>query len=208
MLSLGSIDLSSVRVCIPEFIKSDHDFFLSSVDKFTLTIIDDCVNSSKIEPEFGSMIPKSLADIIITDDKSVVVHYVHIMCHKKCKELWKNCPVPYHFFKHHEIDFIEEMYNQRLISEVAPELYDDFYQIMKYFDEIISPSNKFRPIANTVLTIVPNDLLPRTLLDIHQQLYLSDPLMQNTFDNFITSWFKWLKDNEVREFLKVVGAKY
>jgi hypothetical protein len=191
------------KTLIPSYVINDNEFFLSGLDKFTLNVIQDHENDTKEESDYGSLLPVSVANTLLTKPQDVVVHYIHVMCHKKCKQLWIHCPVRYDFFKRYEIDFIEEIYNQKLIDTVAPKCYTEFHALIESYDQILGQTTVIRTTLNTLLTRTPDQVLTKTICDIHKKLYESDPLDQATFNSYIGSWYKLFQINEIREIIRL-----
>jgi hypothetical protein len=194
--------VDDAKIIIPNYITKDFDFFVSGIDKFTLSTIPDNQFNDKEEPDFGVLLPESGVRNYIHKPEDIIVHYIHIMCHKKCKIFWKTSAVPYYFFRKHEIEFIEEMYNQRLMDVVAPLMYDEFIAIYKIAEQFSTKSNDFTVAMNTVLTKEPSALLPEWLHKIHKDLYSADPLLSETFNEYIKAWFENFAKHNVREIIK------
>lgn len=166
---------------------ADKEFFMSGIEKYSLTVIDDVDNNeNKNEPDYGTMLPISFAQQDILEAKDVVVHYLHVMGHKKCMEFWKKCPYDRNRFKSNELDFIEEMYNQRLFMIVAPEQHIRFFNCFVAYDQFRPFKNRdARDVLNSLLQIKPHEEVPLYLKHIHERLYAADPLSQITFNRYI-----------------------
>ena len=182
---------------------ADKGFFLSGLDHYSLTVVSDEEEANKEEPDFGTMLPLSYFNSDIHSAEDVVVHYLHVMGHKKCQAFWKQISVPYNDFQIGEVHFLEEMYNRRLFSRVAPESQSRFYECFKQGGKVRKFANpELREIINTVLnTSVSNDV-PDFLARIHEKLYRFDPLLLQSFHWYVLYFHTAVQCGEFRQLVE------
>ena len=195
-----------LRPMVERVLIADKDFFLSGLDQYSLTIIADEDNEEKEESDFGTMLPLSYFNSDITSAEDVVVHYMHVMGHRKCQAFWKKISVPYNDFHIGEIHFLEEMYNQRLFSRVAPELYHRFYECFKRGGQLRSFANlPLRETINTVLDTKVATEVPDFLARIHEKLYRFDPLLLQSFNWHVLYFHTALQYGHLRQLIEEYG---
>lgn len=198
--------VSELRPLVEKILIADKGFFLSGLDQYSLTVIADEDNEKKEEPDFGTMLPLGYFNSDIFSAEDVVVHYLHVMGHKKCQAFWRKIDVPYNDFRIGEIHFLEEMYNQRLFSRVAPELYQPFYECFKRgneFRKFVNPA--LREIINTVLDKTVSDEVPILLSRIHEKLYRFDPLLLQSFHWYVLYFHTAVQHGEFRSLIESYG---
>lgn len=180
-------------------IVQDREFFLSGLDNYQFIVIADDENENKEEPDYASMMPLSFYTENVLTGLDVLTQYAHVMGHKKCNQLWLKCPTPKQFFSRHEIDFIEEMYNQRLFSLVAPAIYDNFYRTFLNYGKYRGTKHpELVEVLSSVLTRKVHPDLLASLKQIHTGLYQYNPLNQKTFNQYIRLWTVALRIPEVK----------
>ena len=101
--------VQQLRPLVEDVLIADKDFFLSGLDQYSLGVIADADEENKIEPDFGTLLPLSFFNDQVTSANDVVIHYLHVMCHKKCEVLWQKTIVPKHQFEIGEINFMEDL---------------------------------------------------------------------------------------------------
>lgn len=192
-----------LRPLVEETLVADKRFFLSGLDHYSLTVVADESNEVKEEPDFGTVLPLSYFNSDIFSAKDIVVHYMHVMGHKKCQTFWKQIAVPYNDFQIGEVHFLEEMYNQRLFSRVAPELYNRFYECFKRAGQFRNFVNKtLRETINTVLDRKVSFEEPVYLARIHEKLYRFDPLLLQSFHWYVLYFHTSLKYGDFRQLIE------
>ena len=195
--------VSELRPLVEKALIADKGFFLSGLDQYSLTVIADEDNEKKEEPDFGTVLPLGYFNSDIFSAEDVVVHYLHVMGHKKCQAFWKQIPVPYNDFQIGEIHFLEEMYNQRLFSRVAPELYNRFYECFKQGSQFRNFANlSLRETINTVLDTKVADEVPEFLARIHEKLYRFDPLLLQSFHWYVLYFHTALQYGHFRKLIE------
>lgn len=183
-------------------LQADQEFFLSGIDRYSLTIVGDADNDNKDEPDFGTVLPLSFYQQDIKTAQDIVVHYLHVMGHKKCMEFWLKHPYPRDKFTYDEIHFMEEIYNQRLFLAVAPNQHKRFFDCFTAYDRIRSfKYQDFRDILNSLLQ-TKSCGVPKYLQHIHERLYASDPLLQSTFSCFVGAFEVALHKTSFRDVVK------
>lgn len=199
--------LLHLRDLTEEELRADKDFFLSGIEKYSLTIVDDADNEDKDEPDYGTVLPLSFFQYDIKKAKDVVVHYIHIMGHKKCMEFWKKCPYMRNQFTRDELHFMEEMYNQRLFMIVAPEQHKRFFNCFVEYDRYRPFKHQdLRDILNSLLQTKLHPEVPMYLRLIHENLYSFDPLAQVTFNRFVREFGMALTTTSFRELIEHYDA--
>ena len=182
---------------------ADKDFFLSGLDQYSLTVVADEDNVVKDEPDFGTVLPLGYFNSDIFSAEDVVVHYMHVMGHKKCQAFWKQIAVPYNDFQIGEVHFLEEMYNQRLFSRVAPELHNRFYECFKRGEQFRNFVNRsLRETINTVLDKTVSLGVPDYLVRIHEKLYRFDPLLLQSFHWYVLYFHTALQYGDFRQLIE------
>ena len=182
-----------------ETLISHKHFFLSGLDKYSLTVIADKDNKNKDERDYETILPLSYFLAEVKTAKDVVPHYLHVMGHKKCDELWQRCPVPRQSFKQNQINYIEEIYNQRLFDVIGTDISGSFYKAFVSYQEHCTfayKDKKMRKLLNSMLTRTPDPALPRRLVELHWSLYNQDPFEQSTFNFFIDTFAKLLQSSQ------------
>jgi hypothetical protein len=189
---------------IDKSILVDIDFWKSELNTYQFVVIDDALNSSKEEPPYCTMVPLSFFVDNIKSPLDILVQYIHVMGHEKCRQLWLQSIAPRRLLSRDEIDFVEEIYNQRLFSVVAPSVYDPFYQSFVAYEKVFNWTHPdLRMILNTLLTQTPHPNVPPPMIQIHSYLYSNDPLDQNTFDRVMWMWIKLLTTSSARELIQL-----
>jgi hypothetical protein len=191
--------VETAKTNIPGIIVKDADFFLSGLDKFNMAIISNDEESTKQEPDYGSLLPESFASAVISTADDIPVHYIHIMGHKKCPGFWGNSPVKSQDFEDSQVEFMDEVYIQRLASEVAPTEYRAYPEGIEVYDQMFGQTSSARTLLNSLLTNSANSGVPQSLQSIHQSLYTADPLLQETFNAYVAGWAQALKDPAVKD---------
>jgi hypothetical protein len=187
---------------------ADVEFWQSGLDKYQFIVISDESNETKDEPQFCTMLPLSFFNKYIKSSTDVFVHYMHVMGHKKCYELWKQSSTSMYTMNKSELDFIEEIYNQRLFSVVSPSIYDSFYQCVLDYDKTMPwKYRQLRAMLNTLLTKQPYPGIPDLITQLHTELYVNDPLSAETFTRVMWMWTKLLTLNQVREAVVLYDTK-
>ena len=195
--------VSELRPLVEKALVADKSFFLSGLDKYSLTIIADEDNEDKEEPDFGTMLSLSYFNAGIHSAEDVVVHYLHVMGHKKCQAFWRKIDVPYNDFRIGEVHFLEEMYNQRLFSRVAPELHSRFYECFKLASRLHGFVNRtLRETLGSVLDMRVSNETPHFLARIHEKLYQFDPLLVQSFNWYVLYFHTALQHGNLRELIE------
>lgn len=192
-----------LRPLVERTLIADKGFFLSGLDRYSLTVVEDEDDDVKEEPDFGTVLPLSYFNSDISSAEDVIVHYLHVMGHKKCQAFWKQISVPYNDFKIGEVHFLEEMYNQRLFSRVAPELHARFYECFKRgseFRNFVNPA--LRETINTVLDKTVSTGVPVFLSRIHEKLYRFDPLLLQSFHWYVLYFHTAIQCGEFRQLVE------
>ena len=188
---LAVINMMELANRIDRIIRLDNEFLKSGLARYKFTINPDEQNDSKSEADFETVLPLSYCERTGVSVFDIATHYMHVMAHKKCAHYWKSCPVPMSSFTSNEINFIEEMFNQRYIRAVSPPCYTRFYYLFDEYDRFLRFENRLlREDYNRLLSgdPIPNTV-PEYLQVICEQLYQSDPLLQATFDIHIAMFY-------------------
>ncbi len=184
---------------VDSVIVADRDFYVDAARKFMITVVDD--ETDKWEQPFETVLEQSFAEQMIKDPKDLIAFFLHVASHQRCDVFWKRCPVPMEQFTAIQLDLIEEVYNQRLVSIVAPTCYDAFpivnaaYDVYKGFDVA-----KRRPLQ-TMFTKVC-DTGDDQLNELHRLLYSANPLEQTTFNSYMRVWSLLLSKPHVVEMIE------
>lgn len=179
---------------VDSVIIADREFYLDAARKFTVTVVED--ETDKREQPFETVLEQSFAEQMIKDPKDLIAFFLHVASHQRCDVFWKRCPVPMEQFTAIQLDLIEEVYNQRLVSTVAPTYYDAFpkvnaaYDVYKGFDVA-----KRRPLQTMFTTQCQTGMVE--LDQLHTMLYSLDPLNHHTFTTYMVMWQFLLKDSRV-----------
>lgn len=179
-------------------IQADREFYTAAVDKFSIVVVSDETN--KHEAPYQTVIEYGFAVAEIRTRYDLIGFFLHIASHHKCDQLWEKCPTLMSTFTPDQLDFIEEVYNQRLVSVVAPNYYDLFPETTHRYDLYKQFNVDNRRQLQTMLTqrVATGD----TLLDeLHQWLYSSDPLLQQTFNGYIRLWSLLVTEPTVSELI-------
>lgn len=172
----------------------DPEFFASGLDKFTMVLSDEDDTADKDEPDYGAILPTAYAEEWANTPELMLVHYLHIMGHKRCSIFWRRCPASMSDFTKSEIDFIEECYIQRMFLEQSEQLHDEFYQCIVAFEEYRKWTHpSLRQAMNTMMYRNASCLHP-VLQEIHDVLYANDPFDQRTFNLYISMWAQTIKN--------------
>lgn len=172
-------------------IVADHDFYNAAADQFTITVVDD--ETDKCERPYETVLEAGFVYALATTRRDLVGFFLHVASHQRCDLFWQRCPVPMEQFTPHQLDFIEEVYNQRLVSVVAPYFYDAFptvnqmYDVYKGFDVA-----KRRPLQTMFTKQCQTG--NRQFDTVHRWLYDNDPLNQNTFTMYMKFWQLFMKN--------------
>jgi hypothetical protein len=173
------------------FIAADHEFYKTAVDQFKLTIVDD--ETDKWEKPYEAVLEAGFVDKAIEDVLDLMGFFLHASSHQRCDIFWQQCPVPMDMFTPHQLDFIEEVYNQRLVSVVAPDFHSAFPIMNARYDEYKGVDVAKRRPLQTMFS--PNcDTGVDILNALHAWLYRNNPLSQQTFDTYMRAWFVLIDD--------------
>jgi len=170
-----------------QFLVHDQDFYHSGLERFSLRVIPDEENATKEEAEFETVLPVWFFEKAINYPSDVFTLYVHLMGHEKCKLFWQSCPTDKSQFSDQEVDFIEEIYVQRLTRHVAPATFLQYYSFYDLFDSQGKYADRqLRKDFNLLLSARPLvNTIPSYMVRIVKHLYNQDPLLQKTFDWYI-----------------------
>ena len=177
-------------------IACDHDFYDAAVDKFTVSIVAD--ESNKWEKPFETVLEAEFAEQEVEDVLDLLGFFFHVASHQRCDLFWEKCPVPMNTFTPHELDLIEEIYNQRLVKTVAPEWHSAFPLINMRYDEYKGFDVAKRQPLQTMFG--PRcDTGIAELNTLHAWLYDSYPLSQQTFNTYMHMWTVLLGVPKIKE---------
>lgn len=164
-------------------LERERAFFLTGLDRFTLTTIPDGADTSdKDEPEYGAILPESYCNECANTPSMVLAHYMHMMGHKLCDLYWRRCAVQRSVFSKGECDFIEELYIQRMFLSLGGTLHADFLECVVKFEKYRNWVNpQYRSVINTLFSTNPSPDLDEHLKNMYNVLYANDPFNYNTF---------------------------
>ena len=177
---------------IRDYLHTDDAFFLDLVDQFNVVIYD---GGEKAERDMECWLERNYFLATVTTWNDLITHFFHLACHKKCESLWKQIRTDKSQFTSAEIDFFEEIYNQRIMSIVAPDLYWAFVDAMTDYIHLVKdhPSNPLTPERRRIRREIVSLLRPRSdsssgyLNILHQTLYAKGPLKVRTFSDYMTT---------------------
>lgn len=180
------------------YLKSDIEFYGNAVDQFSLQVVPDELSSAedRDEPPYGSILACSAFAKHVNTAADLMTHLLHSASHQRCDILWQRCPVPMNSINEQYLDWIEEIYNQRLVKVVAPDAFQQFPQALADWDRM---DNKIIPVTRVDMqqmllddTKHPNQRLQQ----LHDWLYTVDPLDQRVFNQYMKVWV-WLLETDV-----------
>jgi hypothetical protein len=177
-----------------EYIVADREFYCDAADKFTIKLVED--DTDKHELPFETILPTHFVYIIGATYSDLVGFFLHVASHQRCDLFWQRCPVPMEQFSAIQLDLIEEVYNQRLVSVVAPDYYEAFPTINALYDVYKGFNVAKRKPLQTMFTKVCDTGIV-TFDAVHEWLYRSDPLQQATFNNYMQVWSILLAKQEL-----------
>jgi hypothetical protein len=192
-----------VPVVQQQVIVADYEFYTVAAEQFTISIVDD--ESDKWEKPYETVLEEPFAKQVINGPEDLIGFFLHIASHQRCDLFWQQCPVPMEQFKPHQLDLIEEVYNQRLVSVVAPSYYDAFPSVNALYDQYKGFNVAKRRPLQTMFNRVC-DTGNRQFNVIHHWLYGNDPLSQQTFNTYMKFWSMCLKDNSHAEAIDAYEA--
>lgn len=168
-----------------EYIVADRAFYCDAADRFTIKVVDD--ETGKNELPFETVLEAKFAASLAVTPGDLVGFFLHVASHQRCDLFWQRCPVPMEQFSAIQLDLIEEVYNQRLVSVVAPDFYEAFPTINAIYDVYKGFNVAKRKPLQTMFTKVCNT--GDVQLDVlHQSLYNANPLDQTTFNIYMHVW--------------------
>lgn len=164
---------------------ADREFYLDAAHKFTISVVAD--ETDKWEQPFETVLEQAFAEQSIKDPKDLIAFFLHVASHQRCDLFWQRCPVPMNQFTPIQLDLIEEVYNQRLVSVVAPTYYTAFPTVNALYDQYKGFDVAKRRPLQTMFTR-ECDTGDTQLNEVHTLLYNSDPLQQSTFNAYMRVW--------------------
>lgn len=182
-----------------EYIVADREFYCAAADKFTLKLVED--DTDKNELPYETILPTHFVYIIGTTYGDLIGFFLHVASHQRCDLFWQRCPVMMEQFSAIQLDLIEEVYNQRLVSVVAPDFYDAFPTINALYDVYKGFNVAKRKPLQTMFTKVC-DTGDDQLNELHRLLYNTNPLEQTTFNSYMRVWSLLLSKPHVVEMIE------
>lgn len=183
--TLNQLWRNALPVVKHEVIVADREFYNTAADLFTITVVPD--ETDKWERPYETVIEQPFASQNIAFSGDLVGFFLHVASHQKCDTFWQQCNVPMDTFPATHLDFIEEVYNQRLVSVVAPSFYDAFPSVNTLYDQYKGFDVAKRIPLQTMFTRVCDTGIP-AFDAIHMWLYNHDPLKVRTFQVYMTLW--------------------
>lgn len=176
--------------------------YIKALSGYSMVVVSDqCDNSNKQELPFQTIIGETFFANHINDTGDVLCHALHAISHQFCDVLWVNCPTPMDTLTPDELDFFEEIYNQRLAYAVAPTLHDRFPRALEDYN--IYQNDQSTPAqlsALSLLTLTPSSHVEE-LNQLHRWLYGADPFNQATFDQYIQTCVELVEYPQVNEMI-------
>jgi hypothetical protein len=172
-------------------IVADCDFYTAAADQFTITVVGD--ETGKCEHPFETVLEELFVKQVISCPEDMIGFFLHVSSHQRCDLFWKTCPTPMDQFTPDQLDFIEEVYNQRLVSIVAPQYYNAFPRINALYDVYKGYDVAKRRSLQTMFTKQSNTGND-TYDTVHTWLYRRDPLNLSTFQQYMNIWSLLIKD--------------
>lgn len=178
------------------------DAYTDALMGFNVSVVpDQHGTSAKLESQFQTIIPISKVYLFISDS-DLIGSALHIASHEWCRIRWLKSPVQKSIFSVPELDFAEEVYNQRLISITSANHFSTLFNHMVRWDDQ-AVNNEIRL---NLLTLLTTDAKVEYLADLHKWLYQSDPFTQKTFDYYV-AWIK-VKIESNQEFKQIVNHQF
>lgn len=183
--SIATDDFKNVAL---SYIEANIPFFREGIERYQLlTIPDDADTPDKKEPDTGTLLGVSYFIKYVRTIEDVCAHMMHVLCHELCDQMWSKIAFPMETFSVDQLDFMEEIYNQRIVDVVAPRLHAEFPRVLKEFETHNREITDYRAQVQTTLThsaVVE----AQSLQMLHAWLYQSNPLQLQVFDTYMRMW--------------------
>lgn len=188
--------LPSVKETI---IIADRQFYWPAADQFTIVLVDD--ETGKAEQPYQTILESAFAEQVIRSVYDLPGFFLHVASHHRCDVLWSKCPTPMCGFTPDQLDFVEEIYNQRLVNIVAPTYYEAFPAYCITYGHYKGYNDTIRLRLQTAFT-QQCDTGNSMIDQLHRWLYQCDPLHQLTFNGYMQAWALLLADQSVSNLIQ------
>lgn len=183
-------------------IVDDHDFwrYIFSVHEFRV-VADGTDMEEIIAPQYVNVFTQSFFETHFHTVEDIVRYSIHGGAHYKCFQLWKQCPVPYNAFTPTYRAWIEDMYGQRFVLATAPTWHNKIPQTADFYFEFqqIEVDDVRRDVVSMLSQKTPVNHPVFKMM--HDWLYATDPLKQETFNQYMIMWARLCADPDFKMFL-------
>lgn len=184
-------------------------FFLSGIDSWTLEVLHDQDDQNKNDDLMCAKIPHGVYSKHIKTSADLVAFYMHSMAHVMCKFLWTHVPdgTVTREFSTHEINLMEEIYNQVMMYHICPLAYRNSIKLFTMYDTITG-RDKFKEIElmRSLLTTQVDPDLDIKLQMIHEWIWHKNVFQQTVFDGYIKAWETLLLDPSINSQVEQFAA--
>ena len=178
-------------------------FYVDAIDRFSMTLIPNDQDSIDKDEQRGNVsLPGTYFEWYYKTEYDIAASFMHIISHEYCDELWKTCPTPMDRFSDTELDFLEEVYNQRLIQLVMPSVYSKMAKHLAWYDSYRGHQYSVERASMISLLTQQPDVPPdlQILVELHHRLYRNDALSPVTFNWYVAAWDKFLEDDTIKTY--------
>jgi hypothetical protein len=200
--ALHDVDLKSANAELESILRSDdflyvarHDlnndeFFVQALDKFNFRIVGVEEGFKMDEPEYGCIFNTARFKLQMRNYDDLLAQVIHTCLHEWCELAWINTPVPKHSFTAIELDVLEELYGQALMSHIAPYRYELFPDnLREYFEFVNKNTEDTKPVFDKIFGLMTFAIGSKVenpqLCAVMTWLYANNVREQRTFAQFI-----------------------
>jgi hypothetical protein len=153
-------------------------FLRQNISLYSVDVYADS-NPRPEDKAFHTTISESQAKLIFCEEIDFKGNCLHVLGHQFLSELWREVRVKKSVFQEHELDFIEDIFIQAFVSQIAPSLFEVYPRQFL----------RFRPGKDCLeaASLLKQDTLTsfQEVRFIHQWLYeTNDRLNKNVFEKY------------------------
>jgi len=217
--ALHGMDLESVNVELESILRSEdflyvakhdlnHDgFFVQALDKFNFQVVGVEEGFKMDEPEYGCIFNTDRFNLQLRNYDDLLAQVIHTCLHEWCELAWFNTPTPKQSFTAIELDVLEELYGQALMSHIAPYRYELFPDnLREYFEFVNKNTEDTKPVFDKIFGLmtfaIGSKVEDSRLCTVMTWLYASNVLDQPTFARFIALCDALIKHTDFRAIIQ------
>jgi hypothetical protein len=97
-------------------------FLRENISRYSIDVYEGTGPRSE-EKRFETLLSETQAKLIFCAESDFKGHCLHVMGHGFLFELWRDLRLAKNIFLEHELDFIEDIFIQAFVAQIAPSLY-------------------------------------------------------------------------------------